>query len=271
LIRSIFYYIRSNLGNAILLYVLWGFIIEAFCLLCTCMRSLLGFCQGSVAWSFVASCWISSSLCDLSLRLDQLLLVELHGASCCIRLGTRRLISKPKDLSCVYPPFGVSVKTGFWLFWGGFCESCCFYHTWSGDQCCIVRIPCSGLRSVEHGMAGERSPHRLACAAPSCTAQVLVCKLRFGGTAVSTLSDVIAPHDWLCARCCWGEGSSAMLCETDQVCCRAGLQCCSVIFVKFDGNFMLYLILFSMMILFKPESQVWSYHILPSCLLFWLV
>jgi len=116
LIRSIFYYIRSNLGNAILLYVLWGFIIEAFCLLCTCMRSLLGFCQGSVAWSFVASCWISSSLCDLSLRLDQLLLVELHGASCCIRLGTRRLISKPKDLSCVYPPFGVSVKTGFWLF-----------------------------------------------------------------------------------------------------------------------------------------------------------
>jgi len=47
-----------------------------------------------------------------------------------------------------------------------------------------------------------------------------------------------------------------MLCETDLVCCRAGLQCCSVILVKFGGNFMLYLILFSMMILFKPESQV---------------
>merc|ERR1719346_564819 len=47
----------------------------------------------------------------------------------------------------------------------------------------------------------------------------------------------IAPHDWLCARCCWGEGSSAMLCETDLVCCRAGLQYCSVILVKSDGNF----------------------------------
>jgi len=46
-----------------------------------------------------------------------------------------------------------------------------------------------------------------------------------------------------------------MLCETDLVCCRAGLQCCSVILVKFDGNFMLYLILFSMMILLNQNHR----------------